>query len=197
MDLDGGGGAGDLVEDGVSTGMGGCMFPFPGGGGGGPCLDGGLGDPPGGRLGSGLVPDPDGGCGSGRELSDGDGLFAIGGGAGGAKFGAFPGGVGRGLELLLGGWGKEVLELFGEGGLKPGGFIAGPLAPPVPSLLLSPADLSLGIPPAKRPPRPPEGAPIELPPPPLLLPLPELDLPAATCGALRSFVSTFFNFAPL
>lgn len=183
MDLDGGGGAVALVPDGID-GMGGCPFPLPGGGGGGPCLDCGLAVPVGGILGNGLDDGPDGGTGRGREFSDADGLFAIG------------GGVGRGLELPLGGWGREVLELFGEGGLKPGGFIAEPLGPPVP--VLPPADLSLGIPPANRPPSPPEGAPIEplLPPPPMLPPL-ELGLTAPKDGALRSFVSVFLSLAPL
>ena len=55
--------------------------------------------------------------------------------------------------------------------------IATKFVPPVPVLLLSPADLSLGIPPANRPPSPPEGAPIEpLPPPPPMLPPLELGL---------------------
>ena len=117
MDLDGGGGAAALVPDGIDGGMGGRPFSLPGGGGGGPCLDCGLAVPAGGILGNGLDDGPDGGTGRGREFSDADGLFAIG------------GGVGRGLELPLGGWGRDVLELFGEGALKPGGFIAEPLGP--------------------------------------------------------------------
>lgn len=179
MDLDGGGGAAVLVPDGID-GMGGCPFALPGGGGGGPCLDCGFAVTAGGILGNGLDDGPDGGTGRGREFSDADGLFAIG------------GGVGRGLELPVGGWGREVLELFGEGGLKPGGFIAEPLGPPFPP------DLSLGIPPANRPPSPPEGAPIALPPPPPpMLPPLELGLTAPKDGALRSFVSVFLSLAPL
>lgn len=70
-------------------------------------------------------------------------------GGGGGAPGALPGGGGSGLELPLREGETDELELFGEGGLKPGGFMAGPLAPPVPGFPLSPAAFNFGIPPAK------------------------------------------------
>ena len=101
--------------------------------------------PPDGGGGNGLDPVPDGGGGRGLELSE-DGLFANGGGGGGAELSgkeglfpsgggggaipaALPGGRGSGLELPLGAGGSEVPDVLGEGGLNPGGFMAGPLAP--------------------------------------------------------------------
>lgn len=87
--------------------------------------------------------------------------------------------------------------------MKPGGLMAGPLAPPVPGLPLSPADFNFGIPPAKRPPSPIGDAPIPPPPPPPLL-LPPIPPPLllglglfVTAGALRSLVTAFFSLAPL
>ena len=145
--LMGGGGAGDLGVETCDGGGGGGAFPLPGGGGGGPCLmEGGpLTGPPDGGGGNGLDPVPDGGGGRGLELSE-DGLFANGGGGGGAelsgKEGLFPcgggggaipaalhGGGGSGLELPRAAGGSEVPDVLGEGGLNPGGFMAGPLAP--------------------------------------------------------------------
>lgn len=82
---------------------------------------------------------------------------------------------GLGDELIGLGTGGPDTELDAGGvGLKPGGFIAAPpgLDP------RSPAGLSFGIPPAKRPPSPPAGGPPPKPPPPLLPPppLPWLEL---------------------
>lgn len=79
--------------------------------------------------------------------------------------------------------------------------MAGPLAPPVPGLPLSAADLNFGIPPAKRPPSPIGDAPMPPPPPPPLLPpLPPPPLLGLglfdTVGPLRSFVTVFFSLAP-
>lgn len=50
-------------------------------------------------------------------------------GGGGGAPGALPGGGGSGLELPLREGDTDELELLGEGGLKPGGFMAGLLAP--------------------------------------------------------------------
>ena len=83
------------------------------------------------------------------------------------------------------------------GFLIPGGSNAGPDVPP--DARGSPALLSFGIPPAKRPPSP--GGPPPPLPPELLPPVPEPP-PAGpletlpTTGALLSFVTVFFNLAP-
>lgn len=87
----------------------------------------------------------------------------------------------------------------GPEGRPPGGKIGARLA--VESVVsLFPADLSFGIPPAKRPPSP-AGAPPPNPPPPLPPPDPPPPPPAfgfeSSTGALRSLVTVFFNLAPL
>ena len=81
--------------------------------------------------------------------------------------------------------------------MVPGGSKGGPDEPP--DVRGSPAFLSFGIPPAKRPPSP--GGPPPPPPPELLPPDPEPPPAGAfptfpTTGALLSFVTVFFNLAP-
>ena len=78
-------------------------------------------------MGNGLELDPDGGGGNGLEFSDPGGLLDGSGGGGvypGGLLGGPGGRLGRGLEPPL-----DELELFGVGGLKPSGRMAGPLAP--------------------------------------------------------------------
>lgn len=187
-----------------------------GGGGRGPCLPGGGAGGVGPEEGDGLGPvGSEGGGGPGRDdgLWFGRGVFGTGGGppglsclekdrplgSSGALFlkpeGA-PGSLGGPLDP------PPVPKEAGPEGRPPRGNI-GVLLGAESVLSRFPADLSFGMPPANRPPSP-AGAPPPNPPPPL--PPPELPPPPppppplgfeSSTGALRSFVTVFFNLAPL
>lgn len=180
-----------------------------GGGGRGPCLPGGGAGGEGPEEGEGLGPaGSEGGEGPEREegLWFGRGVFGTGGGPPRLSC------LGKGRPL--GSSGPLFLKLE-----EAPGILGGPLdPPPVPKeaapegrppggkngarlaaesvVSLFPADLSFGIPPAKRPPSP-AGAPPPPPPPPDPPPPPPALGFESSAGALRSLVTVFFNLVPL